>query len=94
MCCFLTALLFLGPRAAVIVFWMLAPVRFMEPFGGNILWPILGIIFFPWTTLIYALAWTPAGLNVLTWILVIFAVVVDIGFYTGGGYFNRDRIRS
>jgi len=28
---------------------------------GPIIWPILGIIFLPWTTLLYAILWNPAG---------------------------------
>lgn len=34
----------------------------------------------------------PAGLNLFNRKLVAAAVVVDFGFYTGGGYFNRDRV--
>ena len=44
MCCFLTVLLFVGPRGADIVYWLLVPERWNAAFG-SIIWPILGIIF-------------------------------------------------
>ena len=90
MCCFLTVLLFLGPRAANIVYWLIASDRWAAAFG-SVIWPILGIILVPWTTLVYVVAWTPDGLGLLGWLLIVAALIVDIGFYTGGGYFNRDR---
>ena len=92
MCCFLTVLLFVGPRGGDIVFWLLAPDRWSDAFDSSIILPILGIIFFPWTTLVYVVAWTPQGMGLLEWLLVAAAAFVDIGFYTGGGYFNRDRV--
>ena len=91
MCCFLTVLLFVGPRAGNIVFWLLAPERWNLAFG-SIIWPILGIIFFPWTTLVYVVAWTPDGLNLFGWLLIAAAAIIDVAFYTGGGYLNRDRV--
>jgi hypothetical protein len=91
MCCFLTVLLFVGPRAADIIFWLLAPERWNLAFG-SVIWPILGIIFFPWTTLVYVVAWTSDGLSLFGWLLIAAAVIIDFAFYTGGGYFNRDRV--
>lgn len=91
MCCFVTVLLFVGPRAADIIYWLFVPERWNAAFG-TIIWPILGIIFFPWTTLVYVVAWHPNGLGLFEWLLIAAAVVVDFGFYTGGGYFNRDRV--
>jgi len=91
MCCFLTVLLFVGPRGADIVYWLLVPERWNAAFG-SIIWPILGIIFFPWTTLVYVVIWSSRGFGLFEWLLLAAAAVVDIGFYTGGGYFNRDRV--
>ncbi len=92
MCCFFTALILLGPRMAVVVAWWLNPVRFADAFGG-ILWPILGIIFLPWTTLAYLIVWSPTGgIYGLAWLWIGLGVVADVAMHAGGGYGNRRRI--
>lgn len=92
MCCVLTVLLFLGPRVADITWWLLNPARWNAAFG-SIIWPILGIIFLPWTTLIYVAVWNPvAGISLIGWLFVALGVVADIAMHGGGGYFNRDRV--
>ena len=60
MCCFLTALLLLGPRAGILVWWLINPVRWQATFSSFI-WPLLGFIFVPWTTLMYVLV-APGGI--------------------------------
>lgn len=90
MCCFFTILLFLGPRVADIIWWLVNPGLWDRAFS-SILWPILGIIFAPWTTLMYVLV-SPAGVTGFDWLWIGLAVIADIGMYAGGGYRNRDRI--
>jgi hypothetical protein len=93
MCCFLTVLLFLGPRFAGIIWWIAQPLRWVGEVGAfnSVLWPILGLIFLPWTTLMYVLV-APGGVTgIFEWGFLILAVIVDIGAYTGGGYGNRQR---
>ncbi|MDX1437059.1 MAG: hypothetical protein R3335_09625 [Anaerolineales bacterium] len=96
MCCFFTVLIFLGPRFAAIIWWLVQPVRWVGNTDlsafSSILWPILGIIFLPWTTLMYVIL-APGGITgILEWGLLILMLVFDIGAYAGGGYGNRDRI--
>ena len=90
MCCLLTVLLFLGPRFAAIVWWLIDPVRWNLLFDTIVI-PILGIIFLPWTTLMYAIV-APGGFSVFEWILLGLAIVIDLGSYAGGGYGNRGRV--
>jgi len=90
MCCFLTSLVLLGPRAAILVWWLLNPLRWQLTFS-TFIWPLLGFIFVPWTTLMYVLV-APGGIVMFDWILLALAVLADIGMYAGGGYGNRDRI--
>ena len=90
MCCFITSLLLAGPRAAILVWWLLFPVRFNVAFS-TILWPILGILFAPWTTLMYLAIW-PGGVVGFDWFWIGLGILFDIGMYAGGGYGNRDRI--
>ena len=92
MCCFFTALVFFGPRLAILIWWLINPIRFSAAFSSFI-WPVLGIIFLPWTTLMYLIVWSPAtGVYGLDWLWIGLAVLADIGMYVGGGYGNRERI--
>jgi hypothetical protein len=90
MCCFFTTLVFLGPRAAILIWWLVNPVRWQATFSSFI-WPLLGFLFVPWTTLMYVLV-APGGVVGFDWIWLGLAVLADIGMYAGGGYGNRDRI--
>ena len=90
MCCIFTSLLLLGPRFAALIWWLINPLRFNAAFS-TFIWPLLGIIFLPWTTLMYLVVF-PAGIIGFDWLWLGLAVVADIGMYVGGGYGNRDRI--
>lgn len=82
----------LFPRAADIILWIARPNFFMAAFGGSWLLPILGIIFLPFTTLMYVLLWSSFGLNGWDWMWLILAVLLDISHWLGSGYANRDRM--
>ena len=90
MCCFFTSLMLLGPRFGILVWWLMNPVRWNLAFQSFI-WPFLGFLFLPWTTLMYV----GVGMNGLTgfdWVWMGMAVLADIGMYAGGGYGNKDRL--
>jgi hypothetical protein len=92
MCCFLTTLFMLGPRAVVLFWWLINPLRFDLAFNGFI-WPFLGLVFAPWTTLMYVLVWSPVtGVYGFDWVWLAFAFLADLGSYAGSGYGNRQRI--
>lgn len=90
MCCLLTVLLFLGPRAGILVWWLLDTARWNLAFNSFV-WALLGFIFVPWTTIMYVLVF-PGGLHGFDWIWLGIGLLLDIGSYTGGGYGNRDRM--
>ncbi len=90
MCCFFTTLVLLGPRAAILIWWLVQPVRWQITFPSFI-WPLLGFLFVPWTTLMYVLV-APGGVIGFDWVWLGLAVLADIGMHVGGGYGNRDRI--
>jgi hypothetical protein len=92
MCCFFTVLVFLGPRVAGIIWWLFQPARWNLAFNTFII-PILGIIFLPWTLLMYVIV-APGGLTGLEWVFVGLMLVFDIGSYVGGGWGNRSRFGS
>ncbi len=95
MCCLFTTLLLLGPRFVNIIWWIAQPTRWVGSTNLSAftswIWPALGIVFLPWTTLMYVLL-APAGISGLTWIWIGLAVVADIASYTGGAYGNRKRL--
>lgn len=90
MCCLITSLFLLGPRAAILVWWLLQPVRWQATFT-TFIWPFLGFLFAPWTTLMYVLV-APGGLAGFDWVWIGLSVVADIAMWSGGAYGNRNRI--
>jgi hypothetical protein len=92
MCCAITILLLIGPRAAALVWALLEPTRWQLTFDTLVV-PCLGILFLPWTVLGYVLL-APGGVGGLEWGLLIVAFLVDIGSLSGGAYKNRDRVRQ
>ncbi|MGB3717509.1 MAG: hypothetical protein WA996_24045 [Candidatus Promineifilaceae bacterium] len=89
MCCLFTILAFLGPRVANVIWWIADTSRWNEAFGSNI-WPVLGIIFMPWTTLMYVLV-IGSGISGFEVLLLMIAIVVDVMTLGGGGFGNRKR---
>lgn len=78
------------PRVADIILWIARPTYFSQAFGGSWLWPILGIVFLPFTVLMYVLVWTPGiGLTSSDWLWVILAVFLDLSHYAHTAYQNR-----
>ncbi len=91
MCCLVTALVLLGPRAAIFIWWLAAMERWESAFS-TFFWPLLGFLFFPFTTLMFV-AVAPNGRVVGgDWFWLVLAVIVDISSHFGGAYKNRDRM--
>jgi hypothetical protein len=83
----------LFPRLAVLLIWLARPARFSDAFDGFLLWPVLGVIFLPFTTLTYVFVWSPGvGLAGLDWFWLALAVALDVSSGGGTGYANRDRL--
>ncbi len=80
------------PRLGTLFIWLARPNLFSAAFGGSWLWPILGIIFLPFTTLMYVILWSPGiGLTTGDWLWLILAVVLDGMHWAQMGYSNRNR---
>jgi hypothetical protein len=91
--CLLVLMGGLFPRFGVLIVYLARPVYFTAAFGNTWIWPILGIIFLPFTTLMYVLLWgTTGGLSGFDWVWLALAVMIDLGHYAGGAYGNRDRM--
>lgn len=90
MCCIVAALLAFGPRAAILVWWLVDQIRWNQAFD-TFIWPLLGFLFLPWTTLMYVLVF-PGGIDGFDWIWLAIGLAFDVFSYSGGAYSNRDRI--
>ena len=88
-CLFVTFAAFF-PRFAVLFIWLARPMLF-EAALGSALVAVLGIIFLPFTTLMYVLLWTPAGLSGFDWVWVFLAFLIDVAGLASSGYANRER---
>ncbi len=80
MCCFITALVLVGPRLGILVWWLFNPVYFTAAFD-HFIWGFLGWLLLPWTTLMYVAIY-PGGIMGFDWILLGLGVFLDIFSYT------------
>ena len=64
--CFFLSLLFLGPRFVLFVWWLVNPVMWNAVFDTWLL-PVLGIVFLPWTTLMFVFL-GPGGITGFEWL--------------------------
>jgi hypothetical protein len=82
--CFLLLIVLLFPRVVLALMWFFS-TYLQRAFHGGLLLPLLGFIFLPLTTIVYA--WElnshmpTAGVNLL-WLLI--AVIIDLGGLGGG----------
>jgi hypothetical protein len=88
MCLFFLLLLF-GPRVVDVLWWLFEPGRWNATFPGFLV-PLLGIIFLPWTTLIYVLV-APGGITGWDGVWLVLALLLDLSAYAGGGVYHRSR---
>lgn len=93
--CAIFSLLLGMPRLALFLLWWLADGWLEKAYDG-LLWPVLGFLFLPWTTLAFAFGvnqiGAPGVLPPLGWLLTIIALLLDLGILGGGA--RRGRRRS
>lgn len=83
--CLVGLLALFAPRLAIVLV-----VIFSDWLGAayqTVLWPLLGFFFMPFTTLAYAWAWHSNGgtISGMWLVVVIIAVLLDLGVIGGGG---------
>jgi hypothetical protein len=105
MCCVVATLLTMGPRLALLVWWLLNAARFdrawsmIEPQAGFLaslpgwLLPLLACLFLPWTSMAY-LVFFPEGIVGLDWLWLAIGLLLDLSTHGGGLGANRRRHRS
>ncbi|MCX6461318.1 MAG: hypothetical protein NTZ03_13560 [Actinobacteria bacterium] len=90
MCCAALVLGFLGPRLAFLWIWIfnLKPVE--AAMGGSFWVALLGLIFLPWTSLMYVICWAqPGGVSGIGWLFVALGFFFDIATWSGRLAQNR-----
>ena len=94
MVCLFALLGAFAPRLAVFFLWIFTPLVNASFHGWALpwLWPILGIIFLPFTTLMFVLVVGPLGpTNFWGWLMVFLGVLIDLRAYSDT-YENRKQI--
>ena len=75
--CLLLILVFLGPRTAIVVWWLTNPERWDRAYDSFLV-PFVGFLVLPWTTLAYALV-APTGVRGLDYVVLAVALLIDLG---------------
>ncbi|TAK71076.1 MAG: hypothetical protein EPO13_00840 [Actinomycetota bacterium] len=85
MCCLALIAGLIGPRVAFLLTWIFANDRVNAAFNGGWVVPLLGLLFLPWTTLVYTFAWSVVGgVTGIGWVFVGLAFLADFLSWTGG----------
>jgi hypothetical protein len=83
-----------APRFAIFLLWLFSD-RMAIAFNG-FFEAFLGFLLLPFTTLFFALVYSPAvgpdgGVNGFGWLIVAFGLILDISSYTSGAKAKRDQ---
>jgi hypothetical protein len=78
------------PRIALVLVWIFT--NLVDRAYDTFILPLLGLIFLPFTTLVYALVWSPAvGMDGGRWLWVALAFLVELMGYFGGARARASR---
>ena len=81
MCCLALGATFIGPRFALLMWWIFGDK--VDAAFSSVFWPLLGLLFLPWTTLAYVIAWGPVtDVSGAGWLLVALGVFADLATYS------------
>ena len=81
MCCLFAAMVLIGPRFAFVLVWIFGE-RVDRAFDSWV-WPLLLVIFLPWTGLAYILMWSAAGgVSGWEWIVVAIGFLADVASHS------------
>jgi hypothetical protein len=82
MCCLVLTAGLIGPRIALLAWWIFGDK--VDVAFDSWIWPLLGLLFLPWTTLAYLLVWSPVlGVDGAEWIVVGLGFLLDVLTYSG-----------
>jgi hypothetical protein len=88
MACLLVVIVLLFPRVVLVAMFLVS--NYLQRAYHDFLIPLLGFIFLPLTTLVYAwLVNSHIPLNGVNVVILIVAVIIDVGGWGGGEYHRR-----
>jgi hypothetical protein len=88
--CLLTFVVLLFPRVVLFLMWLLS--NYLDRAYHGLLIPLLGFIFLPITTIVYAwMVNSNMPLNGFNLVILIIAVLFDAGSHGGGARYYRQR---
>lgn len=91
-CCLFAIVLAGAPRFAFVMWWLFQPARINATFD-TISWPLVGVLFAPWTTLAWVAVF-PGGVTGFDWLWLAIALAIDVGTYAGNGESGRRYYRK
>jgi hypothetical protein len=87
--CLFLLLMLISPRLGIIFLWAFTDYV-QRAFNGWVV-PLLGLIFLPWTTLLYLLVAAPAGgISFWGWLFVALGLLMDVSSHINS-YANRSQ---
>lgn len=81
-----------GPRIGNAFWWLIQPARYNLAFP-NAFVGLLGILFLPWTTLMYVASFQ-GGITGWDWLWIGFGLFFDISSYGSSGYAGKKQMTA
>ena len=75
--CFMAFAIVIAPRVMLLLAWLFSE-RWDAVWGSVWLWPLLGFLITPSTTVMYLLVWTPAGITGWDWMWIVLGILLDL----------------
>jgi hypothetical protein len=91
--CLLVVGFSIAPRAMLVLAWLFSD-RWQVVWSGEWLWPLLGIIFVPYTTIMYVLVWDPAGFAGTDWLWIVLGLMRSTSCIGGSGSRSAGKCRA
>jgi hypothetical protein len=78
------------PRVALVITWIFT--NLVDRAFDGVLLPLAGLIFLPYTTFFYVLAYAPVqGVSGIGWFFVVLGFLFDVSSYLGSGRYGQRR---
>jgi hypothetical protein len=91
--CLVLILAIFSPRLGAALWWLIQPDRWDTAFGSWI-WPVLGIIFLPWTTIMWVTVAPFGNAYGADWLWLAIGFMVDVVSWAGNGFGGRRQYSS
>ena len=90
--CLFALVALLSPRLGIILLW--AFTNYVQRAFDTWFWPLIGLIFLPWTTLMYLLVVAPVGeVTFWGWLFVGLGLLLDVSSLAQG-FVNRRSVAA